>query len=180
MSKKNHYIDNKEFYAAIIEHKKKVREAEASGESIPPVTEYIGKCFLDIATGLSFRPNFINYTYKDDMISDGIENCLQYCHNFNEEKSKNPFAYFTQIIYYAFIRRIEKEKKQSYIKQKMTEKAGIMQQLSELGEQDLEDYKSIIDFNFDQTMIDEFEKRLAEKKKCRKKKKKNNLEKFLT
>ena len=180
MSKKSHYIDNKEFYKAIVEHKKKVREAEASGESKPPVTEYIGKCLLDIATGLSFRPNFINYTYKDDMISDGIENCLQYCHNFNEEKSKNPFAYFTQIIYYAFIRRIEKEKKQSYIKQKMTEKAGIMQQLSELGEQDLEDYKSIIDFNFDQTMIDDFEKRLAEKKKCRKKKKNNNLEKFLT
>ena len=86
MSKKSHYIDNKEFYAAIVEYKKKVRESEALEESRPPVTEYIGKCFLDIAKGLSFRPNFINYTYKDDMISDGIENCLQYCHNFNEEK----------------------------------------------------------------------------------------------
>ena len=177
---KNKYIDNASFYDAMCTYIKKVEYSRENDQELPQITEYIGKCFLDIAKGLSFRPNFINYTYKDDMISDGIENCLQYCHNFNEEKSKNPFAYFTQIIYYAFIRRIEKEKKQSYIKQKMTEKAGIMQQLSELGEQDLEDYKSIIDFNFDQTMIDEFEKRLAEKKKCRKKKKNNNLEKFLT
>ena len=179
MAKKSHYIDNKEFYAAIVEYKKKVKDAEASGESIPAVPEYIGKCFLDIATGLSFRPNFINYTYKDDMISDGIENCLQYCHNFNEEKSNNPFAYFTQIIYYAFIRRIEKEKKQSYIRHKMTEKAGILKELSFLDEQDLEDYKSVLDFNFDQTLIDDYERKLEEKKKCRKKKN-SSLEKFLT
>ena len=77
---------------------------------------------MKIANGLSYRPNFINYTYKQEMISDGIENCLQYIHNFNPEKSKNPFAYFTQIIYYAFIRRIQKEKKQTHVKHKMIEK----------------------------------------------------------
>ena len=87
-----------------------------------PVTDYIGECFLKIATHLSYRPNFINYTYREDMIADGIENCLQYVSNFNAEKSKNPFAYFTQIIYYAFLRRIAKEKKQTHIRNKMIEK----------------------------------------------------------
>ena len=80
------------------------------GEEKPRVSNYIGECFLKIANGLSHKPNFMNYTFKDDMVSDGIENCLQYIHNFNPDKSNNPFAYFTQIIYYAFIRRIQREK----------------------------------------------------------------------
>ena len=121
-SKANHYIDNKEFYAAMIEWKKQVNNNEKSGEPRPPVTDYIGKCFLDIAQHLSYRPNFINYPYRDEMVGDGIENCLMYAHNFDPEKSKNPFSYFTQIIYYAFLRRIEKEKKQSYVKYKMLER----------------------------------------------------------
>ena len=120
-SKANHYIDNKEFYAAMIEWKKEVNNNEKSGEPKPPVTDYIGKCFLDIAQHLSYRPNFINYPYRDEMVGDGIENCLMYAHNFDPDKSKNPFSYFTQIIYYAFLRRIEKEKKQSYVKYKMLE-----------------------------------------------------------
>ena len=89
--------------------------AKSLNKPVPPVSNYLGECFLKIANHLSYRPNFINYTYRDDMISDGIENCLQYIHNFDPEKSKNPFAYFTQIIYYAFIRRIQKEKKQTHI-----------------------------------------------------------------
>ena len=99
----------------------KCREAEEQGKPQPPVTNYIGECFLKIANHLSYRPNFINYTYRDEMISDGIENCLQYVHNFNPDKSNNPFAYFTQIIYYAFLRRIQKEKKQSHVKNKLIE-----------------------------------------------------------
>tara|TARA_Y100000004_G_scaffold191150_1_gene249439 strand:- start:875 stop:1399 length:525 start_codon:yes stop_codon:yes gene_type:complete len=120
MSKKKgvHYVDNKKFLQAMIDW----RETWPDEENIPPVTNYIGECFLKIATHLSYRPNFINYTYRDEMISDGIENCLQYVKNFNPEKSKNPFAYFTQIIYYAFLRRIAKEKKQSHIKNKMIER----------------------------------------------------------
>tara|TARA_B110000902_G_scaffold65239_1_gene77543 strand:+ start:1474 stop:2085 length:612 start_codon:yes stop_codon:yes gene_type:complete len=121
--KKNaHYIDNKEFLKAMQEWKTKCIEAEEAGEERPQVTNYIGGCFLKIANGLSYRPNFINYTYRSEMVSDGIENCLQYIHNFDPEKSKNPFAYFTQIIYYAFLRRIQKEKKQTHIKNKMIEK----------------------------------------------------------
>ena len=121
--KKNaHYIDNKKFLEAMKEWKQKCDEAEEAGEERPQVTNYIGECFLKIANGLSYRPNFINYTYRSEMVSDGIENCLQYIHNFDPEKSKNPFAYFTQIIYYAFLRRIQKEKKQTHIKNKMIEK----------------------------------------------------------
>ena len=118
-----HYVNNKEFLEAIIEWKEKVKEAESSDEDIPPVTDYIGECFLKIAQHLSYKPNFINYTFKEEMIGDGIENCLQYVNNFNPEKSKNPFSYFTQIIYYAFIRRIQKEKKQTHVKHKIIEKS---------------------------------------------------------
>ena len=123
--KSEHYVDNKVFLQAMIEYKDKCEKAEKRKRKKPPVTNYIGECFLKIANHLSYRPNFINYTFRDDMISDGIENCLQYLDNFNPEKSNNPFAYFTQIIYYAFIRRIQKEKKQSNIKYRMIEQANI-------------------------------------------------------
>lgn len=114
----NHYIDNEEFYQAMIEWKKVVKESEEAGEGKPPVTDYIGECFMKIAEHLSYRPNFINYPFREEMVGDGIENCLMYCTNFDPEKSKNPFSYFTQIIYYAFLRRIQKEKKQTFIKYK--------------------------------------------------------------
>ena len=117
-----HYVNNKEFTAAIIKHNKACAKALEAGEEKPRVTEYIGECIYKIATRLSTKPNFINYSYRDEMISDGIQNCLQYAHNFNPEKSQNPFAYFTQIIYYAFLRRIQAEKKQVHIKNKTIEK----------------------------------------------------------
>ena len=117
--KPEHYVNNKEFLIAMTEYKRLVNLAIENNEVKPPVTNYIGECFLKIANHLSYRPNFINYTFRDDMISDGIENCLQYLDNFNPSKSKNPFAYFTQIIYFAFVRRIQKEKKQVTIKQKL-------------------------------------------------------------
>jgi len=118
-AKGEHYVDNKAFLQEMIAWKEKCKEATDADKLTPPVTRYMGECFLKIAQHLSYRPNFINYTYKDDMISDGIENCLQYASNFNPEKSSNPFAYFTQIIYYAFIRRIQKEKKQTHVKNKI-------------------------------------------------------------
>ncbi len=122
--KPEHYVNNKEFLAAMVEYKKSVNKAKRTKENKPKVPDYIGECFLKIANHLSYRPNFINYTYRDDMISDGIENCLQYLDNFNPAKSNNPFAYFTQIIYYAFVRRIQKEKKQVTIKQRMIMEAN--------------------------------------------------------
>src|SRR5210317_1025822 len=117
--KSEHYVNNAEFLEAMKAYKKAVNKAIKEKQEKPPVTDYIGSCFLKIANHLSYRPNFINYTFRDDMISDGIENCLQYLDNFNPAKSNNPFAYFTQIIYYAFVRRIQKEKKQVTIKNKL-------------------------------------------------------------
>ena len=122
--KPEHYVDNKLFLQAMIEFKDKCAKAEKRKRKPPPVTNYIGECFLKIANHLSYRPNFINYTFRDDMISDGIENCVQYILNFDPAKSRNPFAYFTQIIHYAFLRRIQKEKKQLEIKTKIIEKTG--------------------------------------------------------
>ena len=120
--KTEHYVDNKVFLEEMKKYRKKVLSARKRKRKDPPINDYIGECFLKIANHLSYRPNFINYSYRQEMISDGIENCLQYVHNFDPDKSKNPFSYFTQIIYFAFIRRIQKEKKQAHIKNKMIEK----------------------------------------------------------
>ena len=119
-----HYVNNKEFLAAIVEYKYLIQLAEQKGEPRPVIPRYLGECFMKIARHLSYKPNFVNYMFKEDMISDGIENCVQYINNFNPEKSSNPFAYFTQIIHYAFLRRIQKEKKQLDIKTKIIEKTG--------------------------------------------------------
>jgi len=130
MSKKEHYVNNKEFFEALILYKKSIIDAEKQGLSKPKITNYIGHCFLKIATHLSYKPNFVNYIFKDDMICDGIENCLRSIDNFDPEKSTNPFAYFTQITYYAFLRRIQKEKKQLEIKIKLLEKSSFEQVFS--------------------------------------------------
>ena len=122
--KKQHYVDNKLFFAEMQKWKEEINEQEQVDDLPPMVTEYMGDCFQKIATHLSYRPNFINYTYREEMIGDGIENCIRYAKNFNPDKSKNPFAYFTQIIYYAFIRRITKEKKQTAIKQKIIDNSA--------------------------------------------------------
>jgi len=143
---KPHYVDNKKFLEAMIEHREKIEKAEKQGKTKPVVTNYIGACFLKIANHLSYRPNFINYTFRDDMISDGIENCLQYMNNFNPEKSKNPFAYFTQIIYYAFIRRIQKEKKQMQIKSKLIANAGVENMMDQLVGDDSQYQSQMLDY----------------------------------
>ncbi len=129
-----HYVNNKEFLAAIVAYKDQIALAEARGEPKPVIPRYIGECFLKIANHLSFKPNFVNYMFKDDMVCDGIENCVQYINNFNPEKSSNPFAYFTQIIHYAFLRRIQKEKKQLEIKSKILERSGYDEVFSVDGE----------------------------------------------
>ena len=121
--KSEHYVNNKDFYQALVDYNKKIEEAKAQNLPKPRITNYIGDCFLRIANHLAYKPNFVNYMFKDDMICDGIENCVQYIHNFDIERT-NPFAYFTQIVYYAFLRRIAKEKKQLEIKSKIIERCG--------------------------------------------------------
>jgi DNA-directed RNA polymerase specialized sigma24 family protein len=143
---KPHYVDNKKFLIAMTEYRALRIKAEEEGKKRPQVTNYIGECYLKIANHLSYRPNFINYTYRDDMISDGIENCLQYMDNFDPAKSKNPFAYFTQIIYYAFIRRIQKEKKQQEVKQKMIANFGEEQMMDQLDGDDTVYQSQMLEF----------------------------------
>ena len=115
------YVNNKSLLEALINYGDACKDAQESGEPNPKIPEYIGEGIFLIATRLATKPNFSGYSYKDDMISDGIENCIQYIHNFNPEKSQNPFAYFTQIIWFAFLRRIQKEKKQMYIRFKSSQ-----------------------------------------------------------
>ena len=141
-----HYVDNKKFLEEMTKFRTKVLKAKDAGRKRPLVTNYIGECFLKIANHLSYRPNFINYTFRDDMISDGIENCLQYMSNFNPDKSNNPFAYFTQIIYYAFIRRIQKEKKQMQIKSKLIANAGAENMMDQLAGDDKVYQSQMLDF----------------------------------
>ena len=119
-----HYVNNKEFLQALENYFAEIERAALNDQPKPQIPRYIGECFLKIANHLSYKPNFVNYMFKDDMICDGIENCVRYIGNFNPEKSKNPFAYFTQIIYYAFLRRISQEKKQLEIKNKILEKTN--------------------------------------------------------
>lgn len=118
-----HYVNNAEFLKHMKEHITAVNKAKKEKEPLPRVSDYIGECILNIANKLANKPNFMNYPFREEMISDGIENCLQYLNNFNPRKSSNPFAYFTQIIYFAFVRRIQKEKKQLYTKYRMIEES---------------------------------------------------------
>jgi len=143
-----HYVNNKEFLAALIKYREDKEIAEIQGKPKPPIPRYIGECFLKIANHLSFKPNFVNYMFKEDMISDGIENCVQYIHNFNPEKSQNPFAYFTQIIHYAFLRRIQREKRQLEIKNKILERSGYSEVFTDdntIDSGNYSDYNSIKD-----------------------------------
>ena len=171
-----HYVDNKKFLEEMTKFRTKVIKAKDSNRKRPMVTNYIGECFLKIANHLAYRPNFINYTFRDDMISDGIENCLQYMDNFNPEKSKNPFAYFTQIIYYAFIRRIQKEKKQVLVKQKIIANTDTDEFLTQLDGDDGQYKNQMIEFlKANQGNVVEEPKTKKQKKQDKQK----NLEKFM-
>ena len=144
----DHYVNNKDFLAALIKYREDVEIASVQDKPKPVIPRYIGECFLKIANHLSFKPNFVNYMFKDDMICDGIENCVQYIHNFNPKKSENPFAYFTQIIYYAFLRRIQREKRQLEIKNKILERSGFSEVFTDdntLDGGNYSDYNSIKD-----------------------------------
>mgnify|MGYP003650714729 CR=1 FL=1 len=126
-----HYVDNKEFLEHMIAYRESVIAADENGDPIPRIPDEIGTIFWKIASHLSYKSNFIAYAFRDDMISDGIENCVQYIKNFDPEKSKNPFSYFTQIIYYAFLRRIQKEKKQLYVRYKSLQNDQILDSVSD-------------------------------------------------
>lgn len=175
VKKKKHYINNQTFLETLIDYKIKCKENDEKGIEAPPIPNYIGECFLKIAEGYSHKPNFINYTYREEMVSDAIENCLRYFHNFDPEISKNPFAYFTQIIHFAFLRRIDKEKKEQYVKYKSAENSGLFDEGHTLdldnGVQiQFEMYDNLSEF------IGNFEESRRKKKEVKKKK---GLENFI-
>lgn len=163
-----HYVNNKDFLAAIIKYK-----ADLAAGLNPKIPDYIGKCLMLIANKLSNKSNFANYSYKDEMVQDGIENCLMYFTNFDPAKSNNPFAYFTQIIHFSFIRRIQKEKRQQYIKLKTIQNHFTFNEMH--GETNDRSDRELYDNN--QEFILQFEKALTDKKK---KSKAMGVEKFLT
>lgn len=170
------YINNDDFLKALIDYKTALDKSIENKESKPKIPNYIGECFLKIASNLAKRPNFCCYTYKDEMVSDAIENCLMYFENFDHTKSNNPFAYFTQICWYAFVRRIAKEKKQQYVKYKATENFGILdeEELMELGDgtiNQIQIYDNLYEF------ISDYEENIEKKKESVKRKK--GLEIFL-
>lgn len=177
--KKRNYVNNPEFLEAIVKYKKACQEAEDCGDDPPQIPNYIGECLYQIATRLATKPNFSGYTYKEEMISDGLENAIQALSNFDPDKSQNPFAYFTQIIWYAFLRRIDKEKKQLYIKHKVTESSVIHGTAVEKETGDSGD-ALYIDLNNDymNDFVSTYEKRMESKKKQTAATKKG-LEKFI-
>lgn len=170
-----HYVDNKKLYAEMLVYIGKYNEYKNENKEKPRIPEYIGHCIYQIANRLATKPNFSGYSYKEEMIGDGIENCLMYLHNFDPDKSSNPFAYFTQIIYYAFLRRIQKEKKQMYIKHKCLENAIIENSLLDLPAEDLA-YFSSAQAGMDDKMndlVEKFEPKEAKKDKLK------GIEKFI-
>jgi hypothetical protein len=172
--KKPYYVDNKKFLEAMVEFRESVQKAEAEGLPRPIVPMYVADCIMKIATHLSYKPNFVNYSFREEMISDGIENSLQYIDNFNPEKSQNPFAYFTQIVYYAFLRRIQKEKKYLYTKYKATENANIFGETADRQEHDYgHDYNDGVKYNeWTEEYMAEFIENFEENKRRKTKKRK--------
>ena len=142
--KKQHYVDNEKFLIVMRDYRENYLKSKDDDTEPPQIPDYAGECFLKIAERLSHRPNFINYAFREEMVSDGIENCVMYASNFNPEKSTNPFAYFTQIIYYAFLRRIEKEKKQLYIKYKTMDEFSSLEENSDMAAMSAKESASII------------------------------------
>lgn len=178
MAKVN-YVDKKEFYERICDHKKACREAKRLKKPAPKISNYLCNCIMLIAENLSHTPKYASYPFRDEMVQDAIENCIMYFNNFNEKKYKNPFGYFTQFCIYAFWRRIAKEKKQLYIRYKVAQQSGLTE---EVGSDESENgsvsqtqlYDNIQDF------IKEFEKKEVERKNKNKTKKvKTKLEAFM-
>ena len=172
---KTPYVDNKLFLVEMTNYYEARKEAEACGEEPPRINNYIGTCIYDIANRLSHKPNFINYPFREEMVGDGIENAIKFIGNFDPSKSSNPFAYFTQVIYFAFLRRIQKEKKALYIKHKVMEKNIIDTSLVDTGP---EATLSAIPTEYMNDFVKNFEESMEAKKKVVEEKKKKGVEKF--
>ena len=167
---KKHYVNGKDLYLAMVAYKEKVEKAKEENKPQPVIPDYVGVCFMLICNKLSTKPNFMNYSYRDEMVADAIENCVSAAHSFDPAKSNNPFAYFTQIAWNAFIRRIAKEKKQAYVKHKNFEYSNLMVELS--------NENNMIDISYHNEYSDDVIRNFEEKLVKTAKKNKVGVEKF--
>lgn len=179
-----HYVDNKKFGKALEEYAVVVNKAKADNTTIPVVPNYIAECFLKIAEGLSHKVNFIRYTYREEMVMDAVENCLRAITNYNPNAetrtgTQNAFSYFTQICFFAFLRRIEKEKKQQDIKFKFIEQSGIEEFIASIQGDDTHGEQAFID-QLRERIGRIKEKDAAIKEFAKKEKKNKSLEFFMT
>ena len=161
-TKKQHYVNNKDFLDAIIAYKKSCDLSRDKGKQIPVIPNYIGECIFHMANRLARRPNFSGYSFKEDMIMDGVENCLKYIEKFDPEKSNNPFAYFTQVIWFAFLQRIAKEKKFLYTKFKSSQSMLALGD-THVGGGDV-NMNIVVDADYIDSFIQDFEDKLARDK----------------
>lgn len=162
-SKKAHYVNNKDFLDAIVVYKNDCEIARQRGKQIPVIPKYIGECIFHMASRLARRTNFSGYSFKEDMIMDGVENCLKYIEKFDPEKSNNPFAYFTQVIWFAFLQRIAKEKKFLYTKFKSSQSMLALGDTS-FGDNEI-NMNLIMDADYIDAFIQDFEDKLERDKK---------------
>lgn len=173
-----HYVDNKKFYEEIVKHQQKCKDAIAEGKEEPRISNYLGECIYLMAEKISYMPKFVNYSFREEMVSDAIENCIVYFHDFNPEKYTNPFAYFTQVIYYAFLRRISKEEKDRYIKYKYFQETiihtGDTERLTDVDGNNLVPAQMYDNLN---SFMSKFEAKEEEKK--RKRKEMKSLQRFI-
>lgn len=167
---KKHYVNNKDFYEALVKYNESLKSNPSTR-----IPDYIGKCILAICTRLATKPNFSGYSFKDELIADGIENCIVAINGFDPSKSVNPFAYFTQVSWNAFIRRISKEKKQQYIKHKNMQN-NFSAHSEELSYGDTGSIIHAKSNDMSNDIISNFEDRLV---KTQKKKAATGLEKFV-
>jgi hypothetical protein len=179
-----HYVDNKKFGLALVDYAASVDKAKAEGTTIPIVPNYIADCFLKISEGLSHKVNFIRYTYREEMVMDAVENCLRAITNYNPNAvtrtgTQNAFSYFTQICFFAFLRRIEKEKKQQDIKWKFIEQSGIEEFIQNVEGDDTHGEQAFID-SLRERIGRIKEKDAAVKEFIKKEKKNKSLELFMT
>jgi len=162
--RKTNYINNKTLYGAMIHYKNDLQHALEHDADKPQVPRYIGESILLICNNLAKKPNFSGYTYKVDMISDGIIDCISAVDNFDPDKTNNPFAYFTQIAWNAFLRRIEKEKKQTYIKHKNYENSFLLMDMYDEANQSVQ----LKSNEYSDEIVRAFEARLTKTKKAAK------------
>jgi hypothetical protein len=168
---REHYVDNVEFYSAMCKHIAAVRAAEKAQEEIPQISDYIGECIVAIANKLANMPNFVNYPFREDMIADAIENCLLYINKFDPERSSNPFTYYTQTCWYAFLRRIDKEQTHLYTKYSLVRNA-ILHDAHDLDVDDVAHIKAQYGSENSDEKMNEFMEKFEARKLTKKLKKK--------